>query len=82
DKIDILISEMNSLDHQKITQLLKMLGYPYDSITTSGNHSLDYSYDNENLINALRNHSYIYNVRIHSKKLLNTKTKITFTTKS
>lgn len=82
DKIDILVSEMNSLDHQKITQLLKMLGYPYDSITTSGNHSLDYSYDNENLINALRNHSYIYNVRIHSKKLLNTKTKITFTTKS
>ncbi|MEN8976184.1 hypothetical protein [Acinetobacter baumannii] len=82
DKIDILISEMNSLDHQKITQLLKMLGYPYDSITTSGNHSLDYSYDNENLINALRNHSYIYNVRVHSKKLLNTKTKITFTTKS
>jgi hypothetical protein len=82
DKIDILVSEMNSLDHQKITQLLKMLDYPYDSITTSGNHSLDYSYDNENLINALRNHSYIYNVRIHSKKLLNTKTKITFTTKS
>ncbi|MEQ1305966.1 hypothetical protein [Acinetobacter bereziniae] len=81
-KIDILIYEMKNLVPKQITGLLMMLNDPYNSISSPGNHTLNYSYHHENLVSALKNCSYIYNVRIHAKKLLATKTKITFTTKS
>lgn len=81
-KIDILIYEMKNLVPKQITELLMMLNNPYDLISSPGNHTLNYSSNHENLISALKNCSYIYNVRIHTKKLLGTKTKITFTTKS
>lgn len=80
-KIDILIYEMKNLVPKQISEFLMMLNSPYNLISLPGNHTLDYSYSNENLINALKSCSYIYNVRIHTKKLLGTKTKITFTTK-
>ncbi|NAR62963.1 hypothetical protein GPS57_04005 [Acinetobacter haemolyticus] len=80
-KIDILIYEMKNLVPKQISEFLIMLNSPYNLISLPGNHTLDYSYSNENLINALKSCSYIYNVRIHTKKLLGTKTKITFTTK-
>lgn len=80
-KIDILIYEMKNLVPKQISEFLMMLNSPYNLISLPGNHTLDYTYSNENLINALKSCSYIYNVRIHTKKLLGTKTKITFTTK-
>lgn len=81
-KIDILIYEMKNLVPKQITELLMMLNNPYDLISSPGNHTVNYSSNHENLISALKNCSYIYNVRIHTKKLLGTKTKISFTTKS
>lgn len=80
-KINILISVVTTLNQQQITQLIGMLDTPYQSISIQGNHSLEYSGLHEKFINSLKAASYIYNVRVHSRKLFG-KTKITFTTKS
>ena len=81
-RVKLLVSEISNLDHSDISKLLNMLDEPYNLMSSPGNYTLYYSHDHEKLIIALKNCSYIYNVRIHTKKILGTKTKITFTTKS
>lgn len=82
-RVKLLISEIPNLDHSDISILLNMLGEEYNSISITGNHTLNYSKDNEELTEALRKIGYINRVRIHEKSFLGikSKSKITFTTR-
>lgn len=84
-RIKLLIPEVSNLDHSNISTLLNMLDEPYSSIPNLGNHSLNYSDENENLINALKQIGYVNRVIIYEKKSIlgiKSKSKINFTTKS
>lgn len=84
-RIKLLIPEVSNLDHSNISTLLNMLDEPYSSIPNLGNHSLNYSNENENLINALKQIGYVNRVIIYEKKSIlgiKSKSKINFTTKS
>ncbi|ENV23700.1 YobI family P-loop NTPase [Acinetobacter bereziniae] len=84
-RIKLLIPEISNLDHSNISTLLNMLDEPYSSIPNLGNHSLNYSDENENLINALKQIGYVNRVIIYEKKSIlgiKSKSKINFTTKS
>lgn len=84
-RLKLLISEISNLDNSNISTLLNMLDEPYRSIPNLGNHSLNYSDENENLINALKQIGYVNRVIIYEKKSilgLKSKSKINFMTKS
>lgn len=84
-RLKLLISEISNLDHSNISTLLNMLDEPYRSIPNLGNHSLNYSDENENLVNALKQIGYVNRVIIYEKKSIlgqKSKSKINFTTKS
>ncbi|WP_455794613.1 YobI family P-loop NTPase [Acinetobacter baumannii] len=82
-RVKFLIPEIPNLDHSDISILLEMLDGNYNSIPIPKNHTLNYSKENEALINALKQVDYINRVRVHEKSLLGikSKSKITFTTK-
>lgn len=82
-RVKLLIFEIPNLDHSDISILLNMLDEEYNSISITGNHTLNYSKDNEELTEALRKIGYINRVRIHEKSFLGikSKSKITFTTR-
>lgn len=83
-RVKLLIPEIPNLDHSDISILLNMLDEEYNPIAIAGNHTLNYSKDNEELTEALRKIGYINRVRVHEKKSLlgaKSKSKITFTTR-
>lgn len=84
-RVKLLIPEIPNLDHSNISILLNMLDETYSSISIVGNHSLRYSEENENLINALKQIGYVNRVIVREKKSIigmKSKSTITFTTKS
>jgi len=83
-RVKLLVSEISNLDHSDISKLLNMLDEPYRSVANIGNHSLSYSDENENLINALKQIGYVNRVIVREKKSIlgiKSKSTITFATK-